>query len=65
MPVGRAGRGGAGNFIWKDEEKERMRAEEEEKAREKVEKEVEKNVEVGLQKPGAALLGGVKGGRGW
>ncbi|KAF2001736.1 hypothetical protein P154DRAFT_619105 [Amniculicola lignicola CBS 123094] len=57
MPVGRAGRGGAGNFVWKDAEKERLKREEEEKRIERVREGVEKDVEMGLQKPGAARLG--------
>ena len=65
LPVARAGRGGAGNFVWKDEEKERKRAEDEERAREKLNEKVERSVEEGLAKPGAALLGGAKAGRGW
>lgn len=65
MPVARAGRGGAGNFVWKDEEKERKKMEDEERAKEKLNERVEKSVEEGLAKPGAALLGGTKAGRGW
>jgi hypothetical protein len=65
LPVARAGRGGAGNFIWKDEEREKAAKLEEQKAREKLSEGVEKDVEGGLQKPGAAVLGGVKAGRGW
>jgi GTPase involved in cell partitioning and DNA repair len=65
LPVARAGRGGAGNFVWKDEEKERKRIEDEEAARGKLSEKVEHDVEQGLAKPGAAVLGGVKGGRGW
>jgi len=65
MPVARAGRGGAGNFVWRDEERERREKEEEERRAEQVSGEVEKSVEGGLRKPGAAVLGGVKAGRGW
>lgn len=65
MPVARAGRGGAGNFVWKDEDKARREREQEERAREVVSDKVEKDVELGLQKPGAAVLGGAKAGRGW
>lgn len=65
LPVARAGRGGAGNFVWRDGEKERAKKQEEEKVREKVSEGVEKDVEAGLAKPGAAVLGGVKAGRGW
>lgn len=65
MPVARAGRGGAGNFIWKDPEEEKLKAEEQEKKKEDVSVEVEREVEAGLAKPGAALLGNAKGGRGW
>ncbi|KAF2476998.1 uncharacterized protein BDR25DRAFT_276641 [Lindgomyces ingoldianus] len=65
MPVARAGRGGAGNFVWKDEEKERVRREEEEARKGEVKEKVERDVELGLAKPGAAVLGGVKAGRGW
>ncbi|KAF2183178.1 hypothetical protein K469DRAFT_739996 [Zopfia rhizophila CBS 207.26] len=36
LPVARSGRGGAGNFVWKDEEKEKQRAADEEKIKEKV-----------------------------
>ncbi|ORY12547.1 hypothetical protein BCR34DRAFT_651039 [Clohesyomyces aquaticus] len=65
MPVARAGRGGAGNFVWKgEEEKERERRVEEERRR-GVEERVERVVEEGLAKPGAVVLGGVKAGRGW
>ena len=65
MPVARAGRGGAGNFVWSDGEKERRRLEDEEKAKEKVNEKVEAEVEQGLPKPPGAVLGGVKAGRGW
>ncbi|KAH7135861.1 hypothetical protein B0J11DRAFT_519416 [Dendryphion nanum] len=65
MPVARAGRGGAGNFVWKDEEREARKKAEEEKAKERVSEGVERDVEAGLAKPGAVMLGGPKGGRGW
>lgn len=65
MPVGRAGRGGAGNFVWKDDEEEKRTREEEEKLSEEVSESVERHVEAGLAKPPGALLGGVKAGRGW
>lgn len=65
MPVARAGRGGAGNFVWKDEEREAKRNEEEKKVKEKVSEGVERDVEAGLAKPGAAVLGSPKGGRRW
>lgn len=65
LPVARAGRGGAGNFMWKDEEKERLKREEEERTMEKVNEKVERDVEAGLAKPGAAVLGTTKAGRGW
>lgn len=65
MPVARAGRGGAGNFVWRDEERERTRREEEQRAKEALNEKVERDVEAGLAKPGAAMLGGVKAGRGW
>lgn len=65
LPVARAGRGGAGNFVWKDEQKDRKRKEDEERLREQVEEKVERDVEAGLEKPGQAVLGGVKAGRGW
>lgn len=65
MPIARAGRGGAGNFVWKDEEEERRGREEEARRGEKVSEGVERDVEAGLAKPGAAVLGGVKAGRGW
>lgn len=65
LPVARAGRGGAGNFVWKDEEREAKRNEEEKKVKEKVSEGVERDVEAGLAKPGAAVLGSPKGGRGW
>jgi hypothetical protein len=65
LPVARSGRGGAGNFVWKDEEKEKLRAIEQEKAKEKVTQRVEEDVELGLMKPPGALLGGAKAGRGW
>lgn len=65
MPVARAGRGGAGNFVWKDPEEEKKTAEEVQRRKEELSEGVEKDVEAGLAKPGAALLGGVKAGRGW
>ncbi|KAF2875427.1 hypothetical protein BDV95DRAFT_561853 [Massariosphaeria phaeospora] len=65
LPVARAGRGGAGNFVWKDAEKERERLAQEDMVRDRVNEKVEKDVEAGLAKPGAALLGGTKAGRGW
>jgi hypothetical protein len=65
MPVARAGRGGAGNFVWKDEEEEKRTREKEATLSEKVSESVEKDVEAGLAKPPGALLGGVKAGRGW
>jgi hypothetical protein len=65
MPIARAGRGGAGNFVWKDEERDRRMAEEEDRKRQEVGGKVERDVEAGLAKPGAAVLGGVKAGRGW
>ncbi|KAL1600690.1 hypothetical protein SLS60_007078 [Paraconiothyrium brasiliense] len=65
MPVARAGRGGAGNFVWKDEEEEKRQKEEREKLGEKVSENVERDVEAVLAKPPGALLGGVKAGRGW
>lgn len=51
--------------MWKDEEKERLRAIEQEKVKEKVNERVEKDVELGLAKPGAVVFGGTKAGRGW
>ncbi|KAK7183205.1 hypothetical protein DPSP01_011419 [Paraphaeosphaeria sporulosa] len=65
MPVGRAGRGGAGNFVWKDEDEEERRRVEEERKRGEVSQSVERDVEAGLAKPPGVLLGGVKAGRGW
>lgn len=65
LPVARSGRGGAGNFVWKDEEKEKARALEQEKAKESVTRRVEEDVELGLMKPPGALLGAAKAGRGW
>ncbi|KAF2676127.1 hypothetical protein K458DRAFT_424981 [Lentithecium fluviatile CBS 122367] len=65
LPVARAGRGGAGNFVWGDGEKERLRREEEEREKKRVSEGVEKGVEEGLKRPGQAVLGGVKAGRGW
>ncbi|KAF2450092.1 hypothetical protein P171DRAFT_469941 [Karstenula rhodostoma CBS 690.94] len=59
MPVGRAGRGGAGNFVWKDDEEEEKRRGEEERRSEMVREGVEKDVEAGLAKPPGALLGGL------
>ncbi|KAF2712932.1 hypothetical protein K504DRAFT_472454 [Pleomassaria siparia CBS 279.74] len=41
LPVARSGRGGAGNFVWKDEERERSRREEMEKAKERVSEETD------------------------
>jgi len=65
LPVARSGRGGAGNFVWKDEEKEREREAELERVKEKVNERVERDVEMGLQKPGAVVFGGQRAGRGW
>jgi hypothetical protein len=65
LPVARAGRGGAGNFVWKNEEKEKAEKLEEQKAKERLSEGVEKDVEGGLQKPGAAVLGREREGRGW
>jgi len=65
LPVARAGRGGAGNFVWRDGEREREREREEERRKEGVRESVERVVEEGLVKPGQAVLGGAKAGRGW
>jgi hypothetical protein len=66
MPVARAGRGGAGNFVWKNAVGDKGDVEgEEKKFREVVALEVERGVEAGLQRPGAAVLSGEKPGRGW
>ena len=65
MPVGRAGRGGAGNFVWKEEEDGRVREEREREREKAVAERVVEDVEKGLARPGRAVLGGVKEGRGW
>ncbi|OAK99216.1 hypothetical protein IQ06DRAFT_336813 [Phaeosphaeriaceae sp. SRC1lsM3a] len=69
LPVARAGRGGAGNFVWKSEEQVRREREgrelDELKKKENVQREVERDVEAVLARPGAARLGEEKGGRGW
>ncbi|KAJ4304710.1 hypothetical protein N0V90_000237 [Kalmusia sp. IMI 367209] len=65
MPVARAGRGGAGNFVWGDGEEEKRKREAEVRKEEEVSEGVERDVEAGLAKPGPAVLGGVKAGRGW
>ena len=65
MPVARAGRGGAGNFVWRSEEQGKKGQSEEKRVREEVSQGVERDVEAGLAKPGAALLSGEKPGRGW
>ena len=65
LPVARAGRGGAGNFVWKDEEKERVRKEEEERRKEEVSEGVQRGVEEELKRPGQVRLGSAKAGRGW
>lgn len=65
LPVARVGRGGAGNFVWKDEERERKRAIEQEKVKAQVDEKVERDVELGLAKPPSVVLGGAKAGRGW
>ncbi|RMZ66492.1 hypothetical protein GMOD_00001828 [Pyrenophora seminiperda CCB06] len=57
LPVGRSGRGGAGNFVWKREEQERRAREEEERRKEMLREEAERSVEAGLAKPAGALLG--------
>lgn len=67
--MARAGRGGAGNFVWKSEEQVRREREgrelDELKKKENVQREVERDVEAVLARPGAARLGEEKGGRGW
>jgi hypothetical protein len=63
MPVARAGRGGAGNFVWRSGEQ--GKESEEQKVREEVSQGVERDVEAVLAKPGAVLLSGEKAGRGW
>lgn len=65
LPIGRAGRGGAGNFVWKEEEDGRVREEREKERERAVAERVVEDVEKGLARPGRAVLGGVKGGRGW
>ncbi|KAH7382271.1 hypothetical protein BKA66DRAFT_512346 [Pyrenochaeta sp. MPI-SDFR-AT-0127] len=57
LPVARSGRGGAGNFVWKSEEKGSREKEDEEKRREVVSQGVERDVEAGLAKPPGAVLG--------
>lgn len=57
MPVARSGRGGAGNFTWKSEERKQKEREEEERKREMVRQGVERDVEAGLMKPPGAVLG--------
>lgn len=58
MPVGKAGRGGAGNFVWGSTTTGNSKEEEEEeKARRErlVSEKVERDVEAGLARPGAVL----------
>ncbi|PVH93203.1 hypothetical protein DM02DRAFT_542026 [Periconia macrospinosa] len=55
VPMGKAGRGGAGNFVWGGGEEEKEREEEERRRRERVSAMVEKDVEAGLAKPGAVV----------
>jgi hypothetical protein len=69
MPVARSGRGGAGNFVWKNDEQVRKEREgrelDELKKKETVSLEAERDVEAVLAKPPAVRLGGDKLGRGW
>ncbi|KAF2637205.1 hypothetical protein P280DRAFT_472382 [Massarina eburnea CBS 473.64] len=66
MPLAKAGRGGAGNFIWgSGEGEEEKKKEDEKKVKEEVGKKVEMDVEAGLAKPPGAFLEGAKAGRGW
>ncbi|KAF2264883.1 hypothetical protein CC78DRAFT_532751 [Lojkania enalia] len=65
MPIARVGRGGAGNFVWQDEDKELERRGNEERVKKGLEEKVERDVEAGLAKPRAAVLGGEKAGKGW
>ncbi|KAF2273638.1 uncharacterized protein EI97DRAFT_382968 [Westerdykella ornata] len=62
LPVARAGRGGAGNFVWKQEEEKRKEEEREEEETRRIEGEVERVVAEGLKMPARAVLGE---GRGW
>lgn len=64
LPLAKAGRGGAGNFVWESREEE-MRKEEEERRVREVGERVERDVEAGLAKPAGVVLGGAKAGRGW
>ncbi|KAF1958383.1 hypothetical protein CC80DRAFT_442327, partial [Byssothecium circinans] len=57
MPVAKAGRGGAGNFVWGSGEEAEKRREEERRVREEVGGRVARDVEAGLAKPPGALLG--------
>ena len=59
LPIGRAGRGGAGNFVWKEEEDGRVREEREKERERAVAERVVEDVEKGLARPGRAGLGGV------
>ncbi|KAF2197427.1 hypothetical protein GQ43DRAFT_435156 [Delitschia confertaspora ATCC 74209] len=66
MPIARAGRGGAGNFVWREKgegeseeqrrEREREVEREMEKEKERVRGEVERGVEEGLKRPGRVVL---------
>lgn len=63
LPVARKGRGGAGNFVWKEDQTEKSGVED--KTKEEVERKVTEDIEMGLQKPAGAVLGSGKMGRGW
>lgn len=65
MPIARAGRGGAGNFVWESEEDKKRKVEAERNRLREAEEAVVRDVEKGLKMPEKVVLGGVKGGRGW
>ncbi|KAF2125830.1 hypothetical protein P153DRAFT_425617 [Dothidotthia symphoricarpi CBS 119687] len=58
LPVARSGRGGAGNFVWKGEAHGEKMNDGEKEREEMVRRGVERDVEAGLQRPGAARVGG-------
>jgi hypothetical protein len=70
LPVGRSGRGGAGNCMWTSSEEIRREKEgrelEDMKRKVEVSEGVEKDVEAQLSRPPGARLGGDRSlGRGW
>jgi hypothetical protein len=55
LPTARTGRGGAGNFVWEDEAREKAQKAAEDRER-GIQESAAKNVETLLAKPGKAVL---------